>query len=252
MVEEAPSTNDLAWEDLTAGGAEGTCWFAEHQRQGRGRQGRRWFAPQGTAILMSVGVRPRRAASEGAALTFAAAVAAAEAVRASTGLPAAIEWPNDITCRDRKVGGILVEARHLRPGGARPGRPESACVIGIGLNANVPPAALPLEVRKEATSLIEECGRPVDRVLLARHLIRALDLWYGRLAGGEVEEVQKRWGELSATVGRRLTIVEDGRRFEGVVVHESPIEGLALRLNSGHIRMFRANSASVLKRHGRG
>jgi len=228
---ETSSTNDLAWERLTAGAPEGECFFAEHQTHGRGRQGRRWIAPPGSAILMSVDVR--LSPFPGPALTFAASVATAEAITESTGLSCAIEWPNDITCRDRKAAGILVEGRRLRP-------TAPAFVVGVGINANVPLAQLPEEVRRTATSLGEECGRPVDRVLLARHLIAALDRWYAVLVGGDLARVHERWLELSATVGRRLCVAQHGRRFEGVVVDVSPTEGLALRLDHGEVHLLQA------------
>jgi len=279
---ETASTNDLARERLLGGAPEGECVLAEHQTIGRGRQGRRWIAPPRTAVLMSVGLRPPLDAAQGSALTFAASVAVAEAITAAAGVACAIEWPNDITCRDRKVAGILVEGGHVRPEALdRPAR--AAFVIGVGINANVPLAALPPEIRATATSLAEECGRPVDRVLLARHVLRALDTWYAVLTvkglppvlahghtdgssvprqlapkaaspapvGEPLRGVQARWLELSATVGRRLCIVEHGRRFEGVVVHVSPTEGLALRLDEGQVRLFRADSASVISRSAR-
>ncbi len=298
---ETTSTNDLVWASLEAGEPEGVCFFAEYQTGGRGRQGRRWIAPPGTAILMSVGfkkVRGRRSEVGGARkrvsdlrplasdlLMFAASVATAEAIRSAAGVPCAIEWPNDVTCRDLKVAGILVERRmrnaecgmrnqgsgfgdrDLGPRPAPPrlgnpnpkpgtGLPDSAfriphsafSVVGVGINANVPLSALPPDVRPTATSLAAEAGGPIDRVLLARQLIGALDTWYGVIASGDSALVQERWRELSATVGRRMRILQDGRTFEGEVVDVSAADGLALRLDYGEIRRVRPESATVLVR----
>lgn len=247
---ETTSTNDLAWADLARGGADGAAFLAEHQTCGRGRLGRAWLAPPRSSVLLSTGVRP---AEDGDthltgvspfSLTFAAAVATAEAIQAATGLGPAIEWPNDISLGQRKVAGILVEARRL----AR----APAFVIGIGVNANVPQAAWPPEVRETATSLAAERGGLVDRVILARHLIRSLDRWYAMLLAQGVAVVHQRWMELAAPVGRRLRVAQDGREVSGVVVDVSPDGALALRLDHGEIRLMRAHSVTVVSREARG
>ena len=57
--------------------------------------GRRWEAPAGSSILVSVLLRPppeRRAAE----LTLVAGVATAVVVERATGLAAQIKWPNDV------------------------------------------------------------------------------------------------------------------------------------------------------------
>jgi hypothetical protein len=105
-------------------------------------------------------------------------------------------------------------------------------VVGIGINANVPLSAFEPAIRETAISLSAVGGRPVDRVLLARCLIRALDTWYGVLSGGDLPLIQERWLQLCATVGRHLSMEEHGRRYDGVVVDVSPTEGLALRLEA--------------------
>jgi BirA family biotin operon repressor/biotin-[acetyl-CoA-carboxylase] ligase len=244
VAPETASTNDLAWSALAGGAPDGACFFAEHQTEGRGRLGRRWFAPPCTAVLMSTGVRRRDSSAphptDSSLLTFAASIATAEAIVAAARVPCAIEWPNDVLCRGRKAAGILVEGRIVA------GRP--ALVLGVGINANVPLGDLPPEVHQTATSLAAEAGRPVDRVLLARHLLVALDRWYAVAAAGDAARIERRWLELSATVGRRLTLAQDGRTFEGVVVDVSPMDGLALRLAHGEIRHFLAESTTVVRR----
>jgi len=245
VLDEVGSTNDVAWERLSAGAVDGICVAAESQTAGRGRQGRRWIAPRGTSVLLSVGVTPGLEMSQASVLTFAASVAVVEAIRSATGVAAEIEWPNDVVCGAHKVAGILVEGRRIRPGA---GPAASAFVIGAGINVNVARGALPADVRESATSLSAESGRPVDRIVLIRHLLRSLDTWYGVLRGGDVALIGRRWLALSATVGRMLVIEQGGRRFEGTVVDVSPEDGLAMRLGHGEIRHFRAHAATVAGR----
>lgn len=131
------STNDIARGLATAGAPHGTVVTAGEQSAGRGRQGRRWTAPAGRALLVSVVLRETHPL-----LPLAAAVAVAEVC----GDDARIKWPNDVQLGGRKVSGILAEARPQ----------EGWAVLGVGLNVAVELADLPEELRRTATTL----GRP--------------------------------------------------------------------------------------------
>ena len=69
---------------------------ADYQYGGRGRRGRSWAAPRGSALLMSVLLRPVGwEAARLALLTHAMAVSALETCR-SLGAEVEIKWPNDL------------------------------------------------------------------------------------------------------------------------------------------------------------
>ncbi len=111
------STNERAKELARAGAHHGTLVTAGEQTAGRGRQGREWVAPAGSAVLMSVVIREP---GELLPLTAALAVCEAPAPRSN----ASIKWPNDVWVEGRKIAGILVE-----------GRPQEGwAVSGVGLN----------------------------------------------------------------------------------------------------------------------
>src|SRR2546426_11701280 len=69
VVEEAGSTNDLAWEAADRGAAEGFMVFAERQTAGRGQYGRRWESTAGKGLWVSGLLRPAIALSESPPLT---------------------------------------------------------------------------------------------------------------------------------------------------------------------------------------
>ena len=64
VVEETASTNDLVWEAETKGATEGFVVFAERQRAGRGRYGRRWESAPYHGLWFSVLLRPALKMSE--------------------------------------------------------------------------------------------------------------------------------------------------------------------------------------------
>ena len=91
---------------------KGTTVVAAAQTAGRGRLGRTWFSPPGAGSMSRSSAATRRAAP---LLTLAGGVAVADGIRAATGLPVQIKWPNDVVveggapARRRKLAGILAE-----------------------------------------------------------------------------------------------------------------------------------------------
>jgi BirA family biotin operon repressor/biotin-[acetyl-CoA-carboxylase] ligase len=146
--------------------AEGTVVVADEQTEGRGRLGRRWYAPRGTSLLCSVQLRPPVAAERLPELTGVAARACGEAIAAVTGLEPELKFPNDLLLGGRKVAGILAEAR------------EGRVVLGIGVNVNVRGDELPTDVDRPATSLLVESGRELDRAELLIELLERLERRY--------------------------------------------------------------------------
>lgn len=220
-VELCASTNDVAWQAALDGAPDGTAVFAEEQTQGRGRLGRTWTSPRGTNLLVSIVLRPRLEIERVPLITALGALAVTDAVD----LPARVRFPNDIVVDGRKLAGILVESRFISE------RPD-LFILGIGLNVNAHPPDLP------ATSLAQEKGREQSRTIVARALLEAVDEWYARL-DGPLKPWQKAWRERSDLLGREVRIRERGRSTAGTVDDMDPIEGIVLRLASGHVRSFR-------------
>lgn len=133
-----------------AGAPHGTMVTADQQTAGRGRQGRRWHAPVGGALLMSLVLR-----EHDRLLPLRAGLAVAAVV----GPSARLKWPNDVLLDGRKVAGILVEAFPRR----------GWAVLGIGVNVAVDTSDLPPAVRATAATLASppECVEPLLLELLA-------------------------------------------------------------------------------------
>jgi BirA family transcriptional regulator, biotin operon repressor / biotin---[acetyl-CoA-carboxylase] ligase len=128
------STNDRARELAQAGAPHGTLVTAGEQSAGRGREGRTWSAPAGSALLMSLVLR-----DPPPLLPLTAGVAVAEIA----GDAARLKWPNDVLVDGRKVAGILAE-----------GRPQDGwAVLGIGLNVALRVEDLPPELHDTAGTL---------------------------------------------------------------------------------------------------
>jgi BirA family biotin operon repressor/biotin-[acetyl-CoA-carboxylase] ligase len=145
-LETCASTQDELRSHAAAGAPAFTAVRAELQHAGRGRRGRRWEAPAGTALLVSILLRPQRPPHEIPVLSLAGGIAAVQCAR-TFGADAGLSWPNDVVCGDRKLGGVLAE---LGPGGS--------VLLGVGMNLSAQAAALPVSDRLTPTSLLLETG----------------------------------------------------------------------------------------------
>ena len=187
----------------------GAVLLANYQSAGRGRLDRRWDAPPGTALLLSVLLRPRWPARQGAWLTMLAGLAVAEAIERVAGLPARLKWPNDVVlavgepAEWAKVCGLLLDAT-LAPSGEQL---ESA-IIGIGLNVNIPAAALP-QTASPATSLLVAGGRPVSRRALLVAVLERLERHYDAALDGR--SPADAWAGRLVTLGRRVAVTSPGQ-----------------------------------------
>jgi len=217
------STLDELHARASTGAEDGTWLVAAEQRAGRGSRGRRWHSARGGLWLS---VLRRGAAAPGGfdLLSLRAGLAVAEVL---DGLPSVrpilLKWPNDLMVRDRKVGGLLAEARWQ-------GERLQWVAIGLGLNVR---NAIPEELAATATSLGQHCGETTVEALaepIARAL-SAVDLDSPMLSAGEVSAYRRRdWllgrEVVTPIVGTGAGVGQDGRlavRDTAGVVHHLAI-----------------------------
>lgn len=203
------STQDVAcaWPDA----GEGDLVVADAQSAGRGRLGRSWHAPPGSALLLTYVAR--RIDADHDRLLAALTVALAVAIERATGLAAEtvrIKWPNDLMIHGGKLAGLLIE------------RTSRSTLIGLGINVHARPAAV-----EQATCLAEH-GLAMPRLALLRTVLDALDRTC-RQPDCDADAWRRRCLTLTGPV--RLQC--DGRIVEGDVVDADPAMGLVVRTTAG-------------------
>jgi BirA family transcriptional regulator, biotin operon repressor / biotin---[acetyl-CoA-carboxylase] ligase len=184
-VESCKSTQLLVDTSLP----EGALVVADHQTAGRGRHGRSWEAPPGTALLFSILLKPP-GERDVPQLSLVAGVAVADALEGTLGLSVQIKWPNDVMLRRRKVAGCLAEAR------------DEAVVLGIGLNVNQTSEQLP----PNAGSLRSLTGREWDREAILRRLLEDLENRYSEWLEGGLDALYEGLGPRDFLRGRRVSV----------------------------------------------
>ncbi len=168
---------------------EGAVAVADVQTAGRGRLGRSWEAPPGTAVLCSVLFKPPpdRPLPQ---IALVAGVAVADALERLTGLSVQIKWPNDVMLRRQKVAGMLAETR------------DAAVVLGIGVNVNQTRDQLP----PGAGSLRTTTGRGWDRPQVLAEVLDELGERYEAWQSGGLDAIYDGLAPRDFLRGRRVSV----------------------------------------------
>jgi BirA family biotin operon repressor/biotin-[acetyl-CoA-carboxylase] ligase len=211
------STMDEARVAAAEGAEEGTIVLADEQTAGKGRLKRQWFSPPGDSILLSIILRPELAHLS--QLTMVAALAVAQTIEKVTGLGPAIKWPNDVLIEGRKVSGILIESQVQ-------GGQVKCAIVGIGLNVNLDPSALP-QTAIPATSLRAATGHEVSRLEVLTSLLQGFEELYQGLRRGE--PIHQRWMGRLETLGKKVRVSLGDRVEEGYAESVDERGNLVLR-----------------------
>jgi len=222
VVASIDSTNaELARREAVSPQPPLTALVALEQTAGRGRLDRRWSAPAGASVAISVVIRSAAPLERRGLVTLLGGLAARTAVAAELpGAPVALKWPNDVLVGDRKIVGVLAQLV-----------PETgAIVLGAGINTAMTAAELPVPT---ATSIAIERGDAESRdpIELADAVVAG---YLGALAGllarfeaadGDLERAGLH-AELEAacsTIGARVRIeLPDGTASTGRAVGIGP------------------------------
>ena len=220
------STLDELHRRAAEGAPDGTWLVAAEQRAGRGSRGRAWHSGRG-GLWLSV-LRRGPATSGGfELLSLRAGLAIA---RVLDGLPAVapvmLKWPNDLVVRDRKVGGVLAEARWA-------GDRLQWVAIGVGINVR---NSIPPDLADRAAALGDFCGETAAEALAdpVAAALAVLELEAPVLSTEEVVEYRRRdWllGRAISTplAGEGCGVGADGR----LGIRDA--SGVVLRISLGEV-----------------
>ena len=231
------STNTRAKAIAANGAPHGYLVIAESQTGGKGRMGRSFFSPEHSGIYMTYVLRPKLLAERAVMITSMAAVAVARAIETVADAEVKIKWVNDLYINDRKVCGILCEASM----DFESARLEYA-VLGIGIN--VAAMEFPDELKDIATSIENECKKPVSRSRLIAEISNQLNALYGQL---ESQEFMAESRARSNVIGREVLVLRGDERFRARALDIDDMGRLVLQTEDGVKRVGSGEISLKLK-----
>ena len=191
-VDETGSTNADLVAAAAAGAPHRTVLRTDHQTAGRGRLDRRWDAPAGTNLLVSI--LHREVPDPPVRLTHRTGLALVRAIRCTTGADARLKWPNDVLLADdhgetRKAAGMLAQAC-----------PDGSVVVGCGINIGWAP---------EGAARI---GDTITPAALLEAVLAEFDLL------GDDDTAEAAYRDHLDTIGRAVRVETPGGTIEGRAV----------------------------------
>lgn len=227
FFEVTGSTNDEALRLAETGTPDETLVVADHQTHGRGRMGRTWITPKGSALAFSLVVRPRPQEMDRLGLFSPLGAMSVATALEELGLRPQVKWPNDVLLNRKKVCGILAEASWM-------GERLSALVVGIGVNvasSAVPPDEVLIY---PATSVEEIAGHTVERMVVLEAILLAFRRWRNELGS---EYFMKAWQERLAFLKEEVVAQPPG---------QSPLRGVLLGVDEeGKLRLQLAGGEEI-------
>ena len=209
---EIDSTNRYLLAGPPPPAGELAVCLAEFQSAGRGRRGRRWTAPLGSGLCVSVGWQFAAAPRDLAALTLAVGVVARRALAEVASVDVALKWPNDLALDERKLGGILIELAAEAQG-------RCHVVAGLGVNVALPPASLAAlsDWPRGAIDLATATrGSPPPRARLAARLIDGLADLFASYAESGFAPYRAEWRAADLLNGRRVKLDDAAAPASGI------------------------------------
>jgi BirA family biotin operon repressor/biotin-[acetyl-CoA-carboxylase] ligase len=229
-LENTPSTIWVGKQICSEGDVEkmhGLVIIAEEQTGGIGRMGRAWVSPSG-GIWITIVLKPGIPIDHVFMVTMAGSVAVARAIRKEFDLGALIKWPNDIFIGDKKVAGLLLEI-------SAEADTIHHCLLGIGIDVNVPLNQFSPALQKDITSISAELGHDVDRATFLARILKEFENRYLLIESGEYEAIVREWKSLSCTLEHRVLITTMKNSFEGEAIDIDEFGALIIRKDNGKI-----------------
>jgi BirA family biotin operon repressor/biotin-[acetyl-CoA-carboxylase] ligase len=238
------STNDVAANWLTEGCPNLSLVVADEQTLGRGRSGRKWFTPPGSALALSLVLQADEriehllTQQNTARLNGLGALAVCQALQKKYTIPAKIKWPNDIIVYEKKLSGVLTEAQWV-------GDQIKGVVLGIGINVSAA-SVLPDDWDSlnpypfPATCLESALGTPVQRWELLYAVLAEIQFWYQQISE---ENFLKTWETNLAFLGQTVQVFQTERVKDVQTVEITGLAedgGLKIETSTGEKRCLRS------------
>ena len=236
FAKETDSTNEWCKRMSKENVEHGTLAVAEFQSAGKGRLGRKWTAPEGSSVMMSILLKPEFEPQYASMLTLVMGLSVAQAV-CELGVEVSIKWPNDIYWKDKKICGMLIE-------NDLSGHNLYCSIIGIGINLN---QAVFRGDAPNPVSLFQIIGKEGDREEVLHRFLSIFYRYYLSLLQEEYEDIRIRYQSALYRREGYHAYRDEAGEFEACIHDIESTGHLLLALRDGSIRRYAFKEVSYCK-----
>jgi BirA family biotin operon repressor/biotin-[acetyl-CoA-carboxylase] ligase len=234
-LEDTPSTNNVADSELSMGRQDPFFVVADCQTSGRGRRGRVWHSPKQKNLYLSIALRPAMSPARLQTITLWLGLRLCQYLRDNHAVPVMIKWPNDLLLHDRKIAGMLTEARV-------DSEQTRDLVFGFGLNVNSVQEDFPDELQSIASSMAMETGKQINLSRLALGIVQHLSVaMRDYLENNYSSELARLWPEYDYLRGQYINT----ETISGKAIGISPTGSLKLEREDGSTALLHSGEVSI-------
>lgn len=150
---EIDSTQNQIWRLIEKRCKNGTIVIADIQTKGKGTHGRVWHTDEKNNIAFSAFIEMNCDIKKLEGLTIKIAQIIVDIFKNNYGINLEIKEPNDIICKNKKIGGILTETKVIN-------EKVKYLVVGIGINTSK--QKFSDDIKDIATSIKKEFNIEID------------------------------------------------------------------------------------------
>ena len=233
------STNNEA-ERLSAMGEKGPLGIiSSRQTDGKGRLGRIWEGQSSKNIYCSVLFSPNMPIESFKAFTLWAGIEICKLLQKNfEGIKLKLKWPNDILCNDKKISGMLTEAKIDAD-------KINTLIFGIGINVNINKKSLPKNIRNISTSLYAESTKQLNLNHLAIKIFDAIIKAYNHSLKKDVSDLPEKWSQLDYLKNKKVTLRLGNKKISGIANGVDANGLLRLKLKSGQIKFINSGDVTL-------
>ena len=181
---------------------DGTVIIAGKQTGGKGRAGRKWISPPG-GIWISVIIKPKLDISKITLFPIVSSLALSFSIEKILKINPELKWPNDITLKGKKLGGMIVDAS------IESNRVENL-VLGVGINFDVNSKNIE-KLLKETPNFygvasLSKYRKKIKPVQLVQSFLFELEKIYDLLNEGKIKKIISEWTDRSSTIGKKIEV----------------------------------------------
>jgi len=234
--ESIDSTNTYAKTLTKIEAPHGTIIIAEDQTSGRGRLQRNWVSQKGKNLLFSIILYPEFSIEKISLLPFVGSLAVADAIEKVTALSPTCKWPNDVLVNNKKICGMLLES-------STASSTLGKIVFGIGVNVNQ--EEFDGNLRFKASSLKNESGVEINRVLLLQSILEELENRYEQLSHFPPQQLLNDWKMKALLFGKKITVLESEFSYAATAIDVDEDGSLLIEMEDGRKRNIFAGDVSL-------
>ena len=206
--------------------------IAEFQKQGRGRQNRKWFSPFGAGISCSIFKHLSKNINPiGLSLYLGIRIIDALDEIGFHGIK--LKWPNDLYYKDKKLGGILVDIYQNSD-------LNSVISLGIGINYCLPNNKnFNFDTKKtpiDLCSIIKD--ENIDRSIVAGHLLKRVIETLNSFNENSLKDEQEKWKDIDYLYAKTITIEVVDKQITGINRGITSDGELILEVDSKRIKII--------------